>query len=126
MLDGMDPFLLGLGLLITSTIASRFISEAGLRQLSGEQKVIVIDAFAFQRKYSLLMVLGVFVIFYRMPTVLLAFLVLYLLGATAWAFRRLSQLALPASYRRAYLLAQGAQMAGVLAYIAVLATTGGL
>ncbi len=115
---GLIAFLVGI-------IASRFLAEKGYATLTGDEKTRLMDGFSQHRKYSLIP-LAVIVILYmgamqvvphshrELTWALLAGTVLYLVATTVWMQRRLRALDLPPAYVRTFLLARAISFVGVL------------
>jgi len=104
---------------------SRLLMERALSRLSAEEKATLVDAFSGQRKYSMLILLGVIGLAVAFPDTLASgiyFLVvsLYVLIALALSFRKLHRLELSSSYIRHYVAGQAIQLAGMIALFAAL------
>src|SRR5262245_23853807 len=96
-----------------------------MRTLTAEQKARFLDAFSTQRKYSLLPLIVVILVTFSFPGklplwALMSVLVIYIIGLSIFAVRRMRSIELPASYIRAYTTGQAVQVGGLLFYFAAL------
>jgi hypothetical protein len=113
---------LGIVSLIGAVIASRFISEAGLKLLSQAEKATVIDAFSGYRKYSLLVLLVVLIPAILLPGSLprplfFAVVCVFLLVVMVASNRELKSLGVAEAYTRRYLISQLVIAADLGSYI---------
>lgn len=110
--------------MLASVVASRIISERGLRQLSAGQKVRLIDGFSATRAYSMIPVLALIGAYWLLSTrtridkqVLtigyFSLLAVFVVVRVALNQRKLGQLDLPEAYRRTFSLAQVVSCLGV-------------
>jgi hypothetical protein len=72
-----DPLYLAIAMVLSGVIASRFISEDALRQLTAEKKAELVDAFSTQRKFGLLIAVVLLIATIRWPLAMAAALVGY-------------------------------------------------
>src|SRR5262245_8305754 len=117
-----DSSLMPIFVLLGTIIANRFIAERGFATLQPDEKVRVMDAFAAQRKYTLLVVIalvGLSVVFAgRLGPIVLVVFGLYPLGALVYAVAKMRRLGLPQTYVRYYSAGQTIQICGLAVYLA--------
>ncbi len=120
-----NPLIIGVGVLLAAVIAGRLINEHGMRALNQEQKARFVDAFATERKYSLLPLLAVIVVSVAYPGrfpmwALLLVLLGYLVATSIFSVRKMRSIALPDSYVSAYTAARALQVGGLIVYFAII------
>lgn len=109
-----DLFLIGVFLLCLCIVISRVLSEKGLKILSDDQKVALLDAFSNMRKYGFIPLVFLFVIFimadrtyHRLNSIAYFFfiglLITYFIIIQIITSRKLGKLNLPKSYLKIYL-----------------------
>ena len=128
---GDDPqlsvFFIAMAVILGAAILSRFIREAGLKHLSSEQKVALVDAFSGQRKYSLLIVVAIAAIAYFVyPLLVPVALVAYMIVGATLTIRKLRALNVPASFLRNHIAASAVLFIGLVGAFSAMAWRGGL
>jgi hypothetical protein len=116
--------MLGVGVLLAAVFAGRLINERGMRVLNPEQKARFVDAFATERKYSMVPLLAVVVVFIAYPGrlpmwALLLALLGYVIAMSIFSVRKMRSIALPDSYVRAYTAARALQVGGLIVYFGI-------
>lgn len=114
-MQSMDT--IGLVALFGAIIAGRVLSEKAMKQLNGDQKIRLMDSFSGFRKYSLIPLVVILVVYLLMVNanvltgpsghvIFLGGIVVYLLVSQVVAYRRLRRLDLPDSYLRTFRISQ--------------------
>ena len=122
----------GLLVFFVCLMGSRWVGERAVAALDDDMKLRLIDAFAKQRKYGLLPVIGLTVLaflplryFSGYPAeVLIVFMLLscgLIAGAMIATFRKLSQLGAPRGYIKSYFLGRALVFGGMGFYVVCLA-----
>ena len=116
----------GLVAFLVAIVAARYVAERGLAALSTEQKTRLVDGFASHRKFSLMPV-ALLVVLYLGATrlfpdalreltyVVFGATLVYVLASSLWSQRRLRSLEMPGAYVRTFFWARALSTAGVLA-----------
>jgi predicted membrane channel-forming protein YqfA (hemolysin III family) len=127
----MDNSIIGLGAFIVSYIAGRLVSERALKLLSEKEQGKLLQGFSRYRVFSLIGVIILVVIHYAAQSlspdsylahfpVFVGVLVLYLLGSSIYAYRKLKQLELPDNYINQFLLSTLIQYVGLFVFFGFL------
>ena len=112
-----DLSTIGIIILFSAFIISRIISEKALRQLSPDQKVLILDSFSKMRMYNLIPLVLIIVAYFFIKEVtsfhsyvpyifFLAILFLFVIAIQVVSFKKLKSLKLPDVYLKKYLTSQ--------------------
>jgi hypothetical protein len=112
-----DPLYVAIAIVLSGVIASRFISENALKQLTAEKKAELVDAFSTQRKFGLLIAVVLLIATIRWPLAMAAALVGYFVVFQLWIVVRLRKMAFPARYIRQFIVASLVSFAGIAAFV---------
>jgi len=118
-----DPTLIALLVFLGAVVASRLLSESGLAKLEPDEKVQLMDAFAAQRKYSLMGVVGILAVGVLLrgavPAVLfMVVLGFYAVGMSAYSVSKVRRLGMPITYVGPFIAGQLLQIGGLAVYFA--------
>jgi tetratricopeptide (TPR) repeat protein len=122
-----DSLLITIVLILTPLLISRFIMEKALAKLDGEMKLKLIDAFAKQRKYRLLIAVPVLIIYLLSlkyfssysKEIIIVFALLFILYFMIRSFRNyktVQALSVPESYCKSFKLSSAISFLGLLSF----------
>lgn len=122
----MDNFTFYFLILIVAVVASRIVSERGLRKLSIEEKGILLESFSSYRLYNTIVILGLVICYVaainyyprNYSTLTLIFIILFFTTSSTvsvLSYQKLKSVNMPSSYIRSFLISQAIQYAGVAA-----------
>jgi hypothetical protein len=115
-----DRFLVAIITFFAFVIVARWVHEAGLRALSPEQKAAVLDSQAGLRKWGLLIAVPLILLAFYLPSYAPWLILAYLAIILGFSYRRLRALALPPSYRRAFIAYCGLYLVGAAIFFGVI------
>lgn len=126
-----DPLIGFFGFIVTYFVG-RVVSERALKRLSVEEKARLLDAFAGQRTYTIVVILGLFALFMLSdrlvthPNLILAPAFVLLLIATmitlsVLSYRKLKSLGMPQDYIKSFWLSTLIQYIGIALLLAPMA-----
>jgi hypothetical protein len=121
-------FNLGIIVMLICIVLSRIISEKAHKNLTSEQKVSLIDSFSEMRKYNLLPLAVIFIVFifakYLKPALGMSFYIIFLIAILSFlvglqiiVFRKLKRLEMPKSYTKIYVLSKIIVLSGFTFWI---------
>ncbi|MBN1499422.1 MAG: hypothetical protein JW982_04675 [Spirochaetes bacterium] len=128
----MSLDLIGILILFAAVILSRMISERANRYISNDEKIKFVDSFSNIRKYSLIplaIILVLFFITYRylqkyqavMLVIYFSLLISYVVILNLWIYFRLKKIEINRMYLRQYLISRAIPLVGIIIFAVLLA-----